>query len=71
MHSKALNFLVWWSYLPKAIFTKPNASSALSKSLGLVMKRSAAWLAHGTGRERAQRLQLTTHKPSSHTKKKY
>lgn len=56
MHSNALNFLVWWSYLPKAIFTKHNANSALGKSLGLAMKRSAVWLAHGTCRERAQRL---------------
>lgn len=56
MHSNALNFLVWWSYLPKAIFTKHNANSALGKSLGLAMKRSALWLAHRTCRERAQRL---------------
>lgn len=68
MHPNALDLPVWWSYLPKATFTKHNASSDFGKSLGLVMKRSAVWLAHRTCREGAQSRYLATHKSASSTR---
>lgn len=65
MHPNALDFPVWWSYLPKATLTKHNASSDLGKSSGLVMKQSAVWMAHRMCRERARSHYMAIHKSSS------